>query len=65
MKALIDSGVDLLAIETIPAQKEAEALTTLLAEYPTWSAWLTYSCKVDLLLPRNHLLFGSLSDFLV
>lgn len=46
MSTLIESGVDLLAIETIPAQKEAEALTLLLAEYPTTTAWLTYACKV-------------------
>ena len=49
MTALVESGVDLLAIETIPAQKEAEALTSLLAEYPTASAWLTFSCKVGVI----------------
>ena len=47
MSALVESGVDLLAIETIPAQKEAEALTSLLAEYPTVPAWITFSCKVS------------------
>jgi len=46
MKTLVEGGVDLLAIETIPAQNEAEALTSLLAEYPTTTAWLTYTCKV-------------------
>ena len=50
MTALVESGVDLLAIETIPAQKEAEALISLLAEYPTVSAWLTFSCKVVVIL---------------
>ena len=49
MTALVESGIDLLAIETIPAQKEAEALTSLLAEYPTASAWLTFSCKVGVM----------------
>lgn len=45
VNTLIMSGVDLLAIETIPAQKEAEALMSLLAEYPTTTAWLSFACK--------------------
>lgn len=34
-ETLINSGVDLLAIETIPCVKEAEALTNLLTKYPS------------------------------
>ncbi|XP_031569558.1 uncharacterized protein LOC116304048 isoform X2 [Actinia tenebrosa] len=45
MRALVDAGVDLLAIETIPAQKEAEALAVLLKEFPGTKALLSFSCK--------------------
>lgn len=44
IKMLINSGVDLLAIETIPCQKEAEVLVELLKEYPSIKAWLSFSC---------------------
>lgn len=47
MKALLDSGVDLLAIETIPCQLEARALIALLKEFPTAKAWLSFSCQDD------------------
>lgn len=47
MKALLDAGVDILAVETIPAQKEAEALVELLKEFPAAKAWLSLSCKDD------------------
>lgn len=47
MKALLDAGVDILALETIPAQKEAEALVELLKEFPAAKAWLSLSCKDD------------------
>ncbi|XP_078378829.1 homocysteine S-methyltransferase YbgG-like isoform X1 [Oculina patagonica] len=45
VEALIKDGVDILALETIPAQKEAEALIELLKEFPTAKAWLSLSCK--------------------
>lgn len=44
IKTLIESGVDLLAIETIPCQKEAEVLVEMIKEYPTVKAWLSFSC---------------------
>lgn len=47
MKALLDAGVDILALETIPAQKEAEALVELLREFPAAKAWLSLSCQDD------------------
>lgn len=47
VKALLEAGVDILALETIPAQKEAEALIQLLKEFPTAKAWLCFSCKDD------------------
>ncbi|XP_061171736.1 homocysteine S-methyltransferase YbgG-like [Saccostrea echinata] len=44
--ALLDGGVDMLAVETIPALKEAEAILTLLTrEFPAAKAYITFSCK--------------------
>ncbi|CAH1245171.1 MTR [Branchiostoma lanceolatum] len=42
---LITSGADMVAIETIPALKEAAALVQLLREFPNTRAWVTFSCK--------------------
>ncbi|KAI5641487.1 homocysteine s-methyltransferase domain-containing protein [Phthorimaea operculella] len=47
IKALVEGGVDLLALETIPCQEEAEMLCDLLREFPTMKAWLCFSCKDD------------------
>ena len=46
VKPLVESDVDLLAFETIPAQKEAEAIIMVLREYPNVKAWISFSCKV-------------------
>lgn len=46
IEALINAGVDLLAIETIPALAEAEILLNLLKEYPDTKAWVTFTCRV-------------------
>jgi len=43
---LVDAGVELLAFETFPAQKEAEAVVRLLRELPLTRAWISFSCKV-------------------
>ncbi|KAJ2938127.1 hypothetical protein O0L34_g3701 [Tuta absoluta] len=45
ISTLIDAGVDILAFETIPCQKEGEMLGQLLKEYPSMKAWLSFSCK--------------------
>ncbi|CAG5022003.1 unnamed protein product [Parnassius apollo] len=45
IQALVDAGVDLLALETIPCQEEAEMLCDLLREFPNIKAWLSFSCK--------------------
>ncbi|MBI3152708.1 MAG: homocysteine S-methyltransferase [Chloroflexi bacterium] len=45
VEALIASGADLLACETIPCLIEAQALIKLLAEFPNTSAWFTFSAK--------------------
>lgn len=47
IKSLIDAGVDLLALETIPCYEEAEALVELLKEFPTTKVWLSFSCRED------------------
>ncbi|MBX3011763.1 MAG: homocysteine S-methyltransferase [Caldilineaceae bacterium] len=44
LAVLAASGADLLACETIPSLAEGEALMRLLAEFPTQSAWLSFSC---------------------
>ncbi|KAJ8358485.1 hypothetical protein AAFF_G00435830 [Aldrovandia affinis] len=45
VRCLVSAGVDLLAMETIPSLKEAEALVELLREFPSSHAWLSFSCK--------------------
>ncbi|XP_060681776.1 homocysteine S-methyltransferase YbgG isoform X1 [Hemiscyllium ocellatum] len=45
MQSLITAGVDLIAMETIPSQKEGEALVELLREFPNTKAWLSFSAK--------------------
>ncbi|XP_047108724.1 homocysteine S-methyltransferase YbgG-like [Schistocerca piceifrons] len=45
MAALLRAGADLLAVETIPAQAEAEAVADLLRDFPAARAWIAFSCK--------------------
>jgi homocysteine S-methyltransferase len=45
VEALIASGADLLACETIPCGIEARALIRLLREFPDISAWFTFTAK--------------------
>jgi homocysteine S-methyltransferase len=47
VEILADAGADLLACETVPCLVEAEALVTLLAEFPQVNAWLSFSCQDD------------------
>ncbi|XP_047536467.1 translin-associated factor X-interacting protein 1-like [Vanessa atalanta] len=47
MDTLVSSGVDLLALETIPCQKEALVLVDMLKQYPNRKAWISLSCKDD------------------
>uniref|UniRef100_A0A3Q3VWE7 Hcy-binding domain-containing protein n=1 Tax=Mola mola TaxID=94237 RepID=A0A3Q3VWE7_MOLML len=44
-ECLAAAGPDLLAFETIPSIKEAEAVVELLREFPNTKAWLSFSCK--------------------
>jgi len=45
LEILADAGADLIACETVPSLLEAEALVTLLAEFPDTPAWLSFSCQ--------------------
>ncbi|XP_059922683.1 uncharacterized protein zgc:172121 [Gadus macrocephalus] len=45
ISCLVSAGADLVAMETIPSVKEAEALLELLREFPSCKAWLSFSCK--------------------
>lgn len=47
MACLAAAGADLLAFETIPSIKEAQAVAELLREFPDSAAWLAFSCKVS------------------
>lgn len=47
IKALVEAGVDLLALETIPCKVEAVMLIELLkTDFPQTKAWLTFSVRV-------------------
>ncbi|KAG5882120.1 hypothetical protein JTB14_016883 [Gonioctena quinquepunctata] len=45
--ALVEAGVDLLAIETIPSEKEAFIVIDIVKKYPEVKAWVSFSCKPD------------------
>ncbi|XP_038050676.1 homocysteine S-methyltransferase YbgG-like [Patiria miniata] len=53
LEAMVKSGLDLIAMETIPCQVEAEALVELLKDFPETKAWLSYSVKDD-----KHIWYG-------
>jgi homocysteine S-methyltransferase len=44
---------DLIAFETIPSKKEAEALVELLREFLNVKGWLSFNCQVLHLLIRK------------
>ncbi len=45
MAVLASSGADMLACETIPCLIEAQAIAQLLPEFPTISAWISFSAR--------------------
>ncbi|MFZ9856917.1 MAG: homocysteine S-methyltransferase [Roseiflexaceae bacterium] len=47
LEILLQRGVDLLACETIPDLEEAIVLAELIAEYPSLTAWMSFSCPND------------------
>ena len=43
----MEAGADYVAIETMPAQREAECVAKLIeAEFPNVKTWVSFSCKV-------------------
>ncbi|HEY5729723.1 MAG TPA: homocysteine S-methyltransferase, partial [Anaerolineales bacterium] len=55
MRALIEAGADILACETIPCLIEAQALSNLLKEFASITAWFSFSAK-----DGEHISEGSL-----
>lgn len=55
IQTLLNSGVDLLALETIPCSVEADALMDLLREFPGAKCWISFSCNG----PNRTLVDGS------
>jgi len=45
MKALIEAGADMLACETIPCLREAQAIANLLKEFPDTTAWISFTAR--------------------
>lgn len=46
LRVLTDSGADLLAFETVPSKLEAEAIVSLLEEFPEAPpSWISFSCR--------------------
>lgn len=45
LQVLADAGADLLACETLPCLREARVLASLLREFPSVCAWVSFSCK--------------------
>jgi len=45
LRVLAESGADLLACETFPCLREALILAQLLDEFPSMSAWISFSCQ--------------------
>ncbi len=45
LAVLAHSGADLIACETLPCLREAVVLARLLAEFPSLSAWISFSCR--------------------
>jgi homocysteine S-methyltransferase len=45
MKALVEAGAELLACETIPCLIEAQAFAKLLQEFPTITAWISFTAR--------------------
>jgi len=58
MRVLAASGADLLACETIPCGAEARALARLLPEFPDIGAWISFSCRDEMLNSQGEPLAG-------
>jgi homocysteine S-methyltransferase len=45
LEVLAQSGADLLACETLPCLREALVLARLLSDFPSITAWVSFSCR--------------------
>ncbi|ARI75721.1 homocysteine S-methyltransferase [Halobacillus mangrovi] len=45
IKALVEAGADVLAIETIPSFREAKVISSLVKEFPDTYGWLSFTLK--------------------
>ena len=45
LEVLAQSGADLLACETLPCLREALVLARLLSDFPSITAWISFSCR--------------------
>lgn len=55
INAIVEAGVDALALETIPCRMEAEALLDLLAaEHPTVRFWISFQCRDGMALAHGE-----------
>lgn len=45
LEVLAVSNADLVAFETVPSRHEAEAILSLLEEFPHQRAWISFSCR--------------------
>lgn len=45
LATLLEAGPDILACETIPCLREAQALVELMTEHPGACCWVTFSCR--------------------
>lgn len=52
--ALIDAGIDILCFETLPVYSEIKSILMLLTEYPTMTAYMSFSLRDE-----NHLCDGT------
>jgi homocysteine S-methyltransferase len=47
IRALVEGGIDILAIETMPSLEEVEIILNLLKNhFPSTKAWVSFSIKV-------------------
>ena len=62
---MADTGADLIAFETIPGLREAEIISQVLGEFPSLSAYITFTCKDSQRLTHGEMFrdaFVSLKD---
>ncbi|XP_058058609.1 uncharacterized protein LOC131209538 [Anopheles bellator] len=63
IEACLETGVDVLGMETIPCKMEAEALLDMMCEdYPNVRFWISFQCKDHLHLANGELFSDAVSS---